>query len=329
MPNWLGDAVMATPALHNLLQHYDGAQFVLVGSPVVAELFAGDRRFAAVIADESGKSRPRIAGLWRLARRLQRDHGPFDEGWSFQNGFSSRLLLWAAGARRRIARRHHGWADWLLTDPIHCDLTRHHAEIYNGTVNGGLGTSYPAGPTALPPIRPHDYLRPTAGLHPGAAYGDAKRWLPERFAETAAVLSRQHDIVLFAGPNERELAEQVEALLIAGGVKNATNLGGRTSIRELVARIAGLDLFLANDSGPMHVAGALGVPTVAIFGSTDPRVTCPWSAQHTRIVRRELPCSPCHARTCPLHHHACMREITAEQVLAAARSLATPHRAAG
>jgi heptosyltransferase-2 len=80
----------------------------------------------------------------------------------------------------------------------------------------------------------------------------------------------------------------------------------------------------------MHVAAALGVPTVAIFGSTDPRVTCPWAAERTRVVRRELACSPCHARTCPLHHHACMRDITAQDVLAAAQSLcATPHRAAG
>src|SRR5262245_17513690 len=141
MPNWLGDAVMATPALHNLQRHHAGAQLVLVGSPVVADLFAEDGRFEAVVADESGKSRPRFAGLWNLARRLRRDYGPFDQGWTFQNGFSSRLLLWAAGAQRRIARRHHRWADWLLTDPIRCELTRHHSEIYNATVNGGLGTA--------------------------------------------------------------------------------------------------------------------------------------------------------------------------------------------
>jgi heptosyltransferase-2 len=240
------------------------------------------------------------------------------------------LLLWAAGARRRIARRHHRWADWLLTRAITCNLTRHHAEIYNATVNGGLGTAYPTGPTGLPPIRPHRYPRPTAGLHPGAAYGDAKRWPAVRFAEAAIGLAKQYDMVLFAGPSERELTEQIEALLIAAGVTNVTNLAGRTSIRELVACIAGLDLFLANDSGPMHVAGALGVPTVAIFGSTDARLTCPWPAPRTRVVRRELPCSPCHARTCPLAHHACMRDITAADVLAAAHSVSvTTHRAAG
>ena len=330
MPNWLGDAVMATPALNNLLRHYAGAAFTLVGSPVVAELFADDSRFVAAVPDNSQNARPRLAGVWRLARQLRRDLGPFDEGWTFQNGLSSRLLLWAAGAPRRIARVHHGWADLLLTHAVRCDLTQHHAEIYNAAVNGGLGTSYPAGPTTVPASKQHVYPRPTAGLHPGAAYGNAKRWPPERFAEAALGLSQQYDIVLFAGPNERELAEQVESLLIAAGVRNVTNLAGRTSIRELVARIAGLDLFIANDSGPMHVAGALGVPTVAIFGSTDARVTRPWAAERTRVVRRDLPCSPCHARTCPLHHHACMRDIIAADVISAVNALAKmTRRAAG
>jgi heptosyltransferase-2 len=265
----------------------------------------------AVVADHSQQSRPRLAGLWRLARRLRREFGPFDEGWTFQNGLSSRLLLLAAGARQRIARVHHGWADLLLT-------------------HGGLATSYSAGPTTVPLAGPHRYLRPTAGLHPGAAYGNAKRWPPERFAEAAIGLAKDYDIVLFSGPSERELAEQVESLLVAAGVRNFTNLAGRTTVRELAARIAGLELFLANDSGPMHLAGALGVPTVAIFGSTDPRVTCPWAAERTRVVRRELPCSPCHARTCPLQHHACMRDITAQDVIRAARSLENlPRRAAG
>ena len=330
MPNWLGDAVMATPALNNLLRHHAGAELTLVGSPVVAELFGEDTRFRAVVADNSGKSLGRTAALWRLARGLRRDHGPFDEGWTFQNGFSSRLLLLAAGARRRIARVHHGWADWLLTQAVRCDLTRHHAEIYNATVNGGLDTNYPAGPTTVPVPKRFQYLRPTAGLHPGAAYGNAKRWPPERFAEAAIGLSRQYDIMLFAGPSERELAEQAEALLIAAGVKNVTNLAGRTSIRELVARIAGLDLFVANDSGPMHVAGALGVPTVAVFGSTDHRVTRPWAAERTVVVRRDLSCSPCHARSCPLHHHACMRDILPDDVVKAAqRVAASPRRVAG
>ncbi len=330
MPNWLGDAVMATPALNNLLRHYAGAKVVLVGSPIVAELFAEDPRLVAAIADDSGQSRPRIAGLWKLARRLRRDFGPFDEAWSFQNGFSSRWLLWAAGAKRRIARAHHRWADWLLTDTVRCDLTRHHAEIYAATVNGGLWTNYQAGPTTVPVRQRHAYPRPTVGLHPGAAYGNAKRWPPQHFADAAIALAKQYDIVLLAGPNERELTDQIELRLTQADVRNYTNLAGSTSVRELAAYLAGLDFFLANDSGPMHLAGALGVPTVAIFGSTDPRVTRPWAAERTVVVRRELDCSPCHARSCPLLHHACMRDITADHVVRAALSLtASPRAKAG
>jgi heptosyltransferase-2 len=321
MPNWLGDAVMATPALNNLLRHHAGAEVVLVGSPIVADLFADDPRMLAAVTDDSGRSRPRFAGLWKLARRLRREFGPFDEGWTFQNGFSSRLLLVAAGAKRRIARAHNRWADWLLTDVVRCDLSRHHAEIYAATVNGGLRASYAAGRTAVPVGMPHRHPRPTAGLHPGAAYGNAKRWPSERFAEAAIKLSSRFDLVLFAGPSECELAGEIESRLIRAGVRNYVNLAGRTSVRELAAHLAGLDLLIANDSGPMHLAGALGVPTVAIFGSTDPRVTRPWAAERTVVVRRDLDCSPCHARSCPLLHHACMRDITAEQVVRAALSL--------
>ena len=330
MPNWLGDAVMATPALNNLLRHHAGAEVVLVGSPIVAELFADDARLVAAIADESSKSRPRIAGLWKLARRLRRDFGPFDTGWTFQNGFSSRLLLLAAGAKRRIARAHHRWADCLLTDVIRCDVTRHHAEIYAATVNGGLRANYAAGRTSVPIGQPRRYPRPTAGLHPGAAYGNAKRWPAERFADAAIALSARFDLVLFGGPSECKLAGEIESRLIRASVRNYTNLAGRTSVGELAAHLAGLDLLIANDSGPMHLAGALGVPTVAIFGSTDPRVTRPWAAVRTVVVRRDLECSPCHARSCPLQHHACMRDITAEQVVQAALSLtASPRAKAG
>jgi heptosyltransferase II len=321
MPNWLGDAVMATPALHNLLGHFPEAQFVLVGSPPVAELFAPDPRFLAVIADRSRAHRWRWAGMWQLARRLRREHGPFAAAWTFQNSASSRLMLYALRAPQRIARKY-GAADLLLTHPVPCDPHLHHAQIYNTVVNGYLGTDYPAGPTSLRGLPPHVYPTATAGIHPGAAYGGAKRWEPHKFAETAIALAGRYHLVLLAGPQETGLTDEIEARLRAAGVQGFTNLAGRTTISELVSRIAGLDMFVCNDSGPMHIAGAYGVPTVAVFGSTDPRLTCPWRHDGFRCIRRELPCSPCQERVCPLEHHACMREIESREVVAAAWSLA-------
>ncbi len=320
MPNWLGDAVMATPALNNLLGHFPQAQFVLVGSPPVAELFSIDPRFHAVVADASRSHRIRLAGLWKQARQLRAEHGPFAAAWTFQNSASSRVLLYALRAPRRIARKR-GLADLLLTHPVPCDPRCHHAEIYNTVVNGSLGTAYPTGATSLWVPQPQRYPQATAGIHAGAAYGSAKRWEPRKFAETALALSGRYQIVLLAGPKECELADEIEGRLRAAGVRHCTNLAGRTSLPELVSRIAGLDLLICNDSGPMHVAGACGVPTVAIFGSTDPACTRPWRHAHFRCVRRELPCSPCLARVCPLAHHACMRDIQPPEVVAAAWSL--------
>ena len=324
MPNWLGDAVMATPAVNNLRLHFPGAEVVLVGSPPVAELFSGDPRFAAVIADASRMQGNRTLGLWKLTRRLRREQGPFDSAWTFQNSFSSRLLLAGVRAPQRVARKR-GFADILLSDAVPCAANLHHSEIYNAVVNGHLGTTYPAGPTTLHVATKHRYPRATVGVHPGAAYGSAKRWEPEKFAAAAVALADRFDIVLFAGPQERELAEEVQGQIRAAGVQQVTSLGGHTTLSELVSRIAGLDLFLCNDSGPMHLAGALGVPTVTVFGSTDPRATRPWQHPRFQCVRRELPCSPCLKRVCPLGHHACMRDIAPALVIEAALSL-VPHR---
>lgn len=320
LPNWLGDAVMATPALENLLHHFPAAQVVLVGQPLIAELFAADPRFV-VVADHSRTRRNRWLGLWQLGRELRACYGPFALAWSFPNRFSARFLLRAAAAPQRIGRRF-GWADVLLTDAIRCQQGWHQAEIYNALINGFLGTSYPTGPTRLPAVTPYPYPGPTAGLHPGAAYGGAKRWDPDKFAETAIAWSRAYHLVLFGGAKEAALVDGIAARLCAAGVTEFTNLAGRTTIRELVARIAGLDLFVCNDSGPMHVAGAFGVPTVAVFGPTDPQATHPWAHPRLRVVRHAVPCAPCQARRCPLQHHACMRELAAPEVIAAGWSLA-------
>jgi heptosyltransferase-2 len=326
MPNWLGDAVMATPALHNLRTHYAEAECLLVGSPGVAQLFTGDARFRAVVPDRSRTHRVRALGLWNLGRQLRREYGPFDLAITFQNNLSSRLLLLASGARRRVGRKY-SLADVLLTDAVAANPQQHHAEIYATVVNGYLGTQYATGPTWLPVPQVHEFPRPTAGLHAGAAYGNARRWPPEKFIETAVQLARDFDLVLFGGPDERALVGDMEQRIRAVGVKNCLNVVGQP-IAEMVAMIAGLDLLICNDSGPMHMAGALGVPTVAVVGPTDPNLTRAWRNDRLRIVRRLLPCAPCHARTCPLQHHACMRDLAVSEVLEAARSLVFPRLAA-
>ncbi len=320
LPSWLGDCVLCTPALDNLRRQLPGARFVAVGPPAALQLFAGDPRLDAVVADRTKSQGRRWLTVPRLGRQLRAEYGPFDLAFTFKNSFAARWLLLATGAPRRIGGRI-GWSDWLLTDAVRCASGQHYAQWYNQIVNGYFGTPHETGPLTLHVPAPACFVRPTAGLAPGSAYGQARRWDAERFGQLAVALSRDFDVLILGGPQERQQGEVIEAALVQAGVANYRNLIGQ-SIADMVATMAGLKLYIGHDSGTTHLAAALSVPTVAIYGSTSPALAYPWRHPASRIVRHYLPCAPCNRRTCPLKHHACMREITVGQVLDAAYSLA-------
>ena len=156
------------------------------------------------------------------------------------------------------------------------------------------------------------------GVSPGAAYGTAKRWLPERFAEAAGALakSRGASIALFGSKTERDLCDEVAQLLNGHQV---TNYAGQTTLAQFIDLAAGCELFLTNDSGSMHIASALGVPTVAIFGATDDTTTGP-TGLNARVVRQPVDCSPCLLRECPIDHR-CMTGVSADRVVQEALTL--------
>jgi heptosyltransferase-2 len=155
------------------------------------------------------------------------------------------------------------------------------------------------------------------GVSPGAAYGNAKRWLPERFAEAAREVARElwAEVALFGSASERPLCDSVAAAI--GG--HAHNLAGQTSLRDFIDMASACRLFLTNDSGAMHIASALGVPSVTVFGSTDDVTTGP-TGPMARIVREPVECSPCLRRECPIDHR-CMTRIPASRVTATAFEL--------
>jgi heptosyltransferase-2 len=160
---------------------------------------------------------------------------------------------------------------------------------------------------------------PTLGISPGAAYGNAKRWLPERFAEVARASAHLcPSVVIFGSNSERPLCDAVAAQL-QGSRLAVHNLAGTTSLREFIDLAAACRLFLTNDSGSMHVASALGVPTVAVFGATDDTTTGP-TGPLARVIREHAECSPCLLRECPIDHR-CMTAVTAERVAGAAFQL--------
>jgi heptosyltransferase-2 len=162
---------------------------------------------------------------------------------------------------------------------------------------------------------PKKFSKETLGINAGATYGSAKRWYPERFAKVIENLSSRYETILFGGKGEIDINRDIENILKERRVSNFTNLAGKTSIQELAENIGGLSLFITNDSGPMHIAGAYKIPTITIFGSTNHTETDQWKNEKSFIVRKEMECSPCMKRECPLKHHNCMKEIYPEDIL--------------
>lgn len=312
LPNWLGDAVMATPSIEALCAIYPEAELTLVGSYVSIEALKYHPQCTRHYVDETKKGGNRFLNTYRFAKEL----GYHDMAITFRNQIHSSLLLYWSGTPITAGRR--SWHSTLfLKDPIKPVHPSHLVEQYRD-----ITQSLSSQPLSISHLKihipPHRYSRPTLGINPGATYGSAKRWYPEKFAEVARAYADHYDILLFGGPNEVEMANEIESRL--NGIK-VTNFAGKTTIPELCSFIGGLDLFITNDSGPMHVAAAYQVPTVAIFGPTRHLETSQWMNEKSIIVRHEIECAPCMKRECPLGHHECMKRITSGEVIEAAKNL--------
>ena len=317
LPNWLGDAIMTTPAIELLAQKYPHARFTFVGSYVAIEALKHHPLCERAIVDETKKASSRFLATYKLAKEL----GVFNLAITFRNQLHSSLLLYFTGTVLTIARR--SWhSRFLLSHTPKIETNQHlviqYAKLAMVNVDDFNEKSIP--PLKLY-IEPKQFAQPTLGINAGATYGSAKRWYPERFAEVAAKYANRYEIVIFGGPNEVEMAAEIEENLKKLGVTNYTNLAGQTTIEELCANIGGCSLFITNDSGPMHVAAAYQVPTIAIFGPTRHKETSQWANEKSKIVRHEMDCSPCMKRECPLKHHECMKSITASEVIEAVEDL--------
>ena len=299
IPSWLGDAIMATPAIENLIKTYPEAKITLLGSFVSTQAFEDYPNIEKVIVDNTKKDGNRYKNLINLAKSL----GKFDIALSFRRSFSSKFMMFFIKAKKKFNYRR------LTKKEIHLAIR------YNDFVNKVLNLNNEAGDLKLY-FKPFKYSKPTLGINPGATYGSAKRWYPEEFSKVAISLAFKYDIVIFGGPTETDIAKDIEDELIKRGIRNYQNLAGKTTIPELIEKIAGLDLFITNDSGPMHVAAAYKVKTIAIFGPTKFTETNQWrNDKNGLIVTKNLDCSPCMKRVCPLKHHNCMKTITANDVL--------------
>ncbi|MDN5130968.1 glycosyltransferase family 9 protein [Aliarcobacter butzleri] len=298
IPSWLGDAIMATPAIENLIKTYPDAQITLLGSFVSTQAFQGYPNIKRVIVDDTKKSGNRYKNLISLAKSI----GRVDLAISFRRSISSKFMMFFIKAKKKFNYRR------LTKKEIHLCIR------YNDFVNKVLNLQNEVGDLKLY-FKPFNYGKPTLGINPGATYGSAKRWYPEEFAKIAIEMSKKYDIVIFGGPAETNIAKDIENELVSKGITNYQNLAGKTTIPELIEKIAGLDLFITNDSGPMHIAAAYKVKTIAIFGPTKFTETNQWNNPNGEIVTKNLDCAPCMKRVCPLKHHNCMKNITAADVL--------------
>jgi heptosyltransferase II len=317
--NWVGDAVMCLPAVHAIRERFPEAHISILAKPWVADLYAQGRLVDDVIPYTARS----LIEKWRLGLSLR--SRAFDCAILLQNAFEAAMLIWLARIPTRIGYDRDG-RGFLLTQAVPVpktgEIPRHERFYYLELLRRAGWIDHL--PEAVPMMRwhrPSACVSPTIGVSPGAAYGSAKRWLPERFAEAAVRLARERgaSISLFGSKDERGLCEQVAALM--NGV-SVTNYAGQTTLAEFIDLAAACELFLTNDSGAMHIASALGVPTIAIFGATDDIATGPTGPQ-ARVVREPVECSPCLLRECPIDHR-CMTRVSTDRVVQEALSTWTP-----
>jgi len=292
LPTWLGDCVMATPAIEALLRIYPEARVTIVGS---------------YLSTQTLQSHPKVVDSHILTKKLlklraeARALGSFDIAISFRSSFRSSLLLMMvdATAKYQFPKSYSGMHQvqkyaLFIEESLDISIVPQNLKLYE---------------------EPYIYTKPTLGINPGATYGSAKRWYPEEFAKVAVAIADKYDIVIFGGPGEEDIALDIERAITKNGISNVTNLAGKLNISQLISHIAGLSWLVTNDSGPMHIAAAYQVPTVALFGPTRYKETNQWQNQNGYLIRKEMDCSPCMKRSCPLQHHDCMKQIKASEVV--------------
>ncbi|MDC0075699.1 glycosyltransferase family 9 protein [Candidatus Thioglobus sp.] len=300
LPTWLGDAVMATPAIENIISNFKNVEITLIGS---------------LVSVEALQNHPRVIQTYFVDKRFNNfyktlsDLDEFDLFFSFRGSLRAKLfkLFVSSKVKNQYSKDKY--------------KRGHQVEKYNNFINDSLGIDSKPGRLIVhskgqKKINKNRIL----GINPGAAFGNAKQWYPENFAKVALGLSTEYDIIIFGGPQDYDIAQDIESYLIEMGVVNYLNLATKLSVTQLISQIENLDLLVTCDSGPMHLAAALNIPTVAIFGPTKVKETSQWMNEKSIVVKKNFECQPCMKKTCPLKHHNCMKLIDESDILDAAKN---------
>jgi heptosyltransferase-2 len=327
--NWIGDGVMSLGALEALRARFPSSEIVLVSKPWVSELYHHLPSVDRQIIYNPDKEHHGPLGFGRLVQKLRTEG--FDAAILLQNAFHAAWMAWCARIPVRIGYARDGRSS-LLTDavvPPPPAVYGHQSNYYLQLLfRAGLIEDYDRGREHRLVVQEAEMEwarrhlarnglggpRVLVGINPGAFFGPAKRWLLARYAQVAdRLIGALHaDVLIFGSSAERPLAEE-----IARGMKHTPLiLAGDTSLRQLIALLAQCRVVITNDSGPMHLAAAIGLPVIAVFGSTDERATGP-IGPGARVVKRHVACSPCGLRECPIDFR-CMTNVTVDDVYVAA-----------
>ncbi len=339
--NWVGDSVMVLPALRKVRRTFSQAQITLLVVPWVSGIYEECGCVDELLIYDRDGEHQGIFGRLKLVRFLRKQG--FDAALLFQNAFEAALLVRLAGIPIRAGYRRDG-RGWLLSHPVSTDsrITKLHQVHYyldlihqlepnvratlsaasSQVKNSDVSSYFPDLFLTVSPrrkeaarhelqelgIRLPDKL---VGVNPGAAYGSAKRWLSDRYAVLLdrLIQERKVQVAIFGAPSEVSIAQSIQSQMR----QRPVILSGKTQLSELIAMIACCDLFITNDSGPMHLASALGVPTLALFGPTDEMATGPLGPTAV-VLNKRVECSPCLLRECPIDHR-CMTRMTVDEVL--------------
>lgn len=336
LPNWIGDVVMATPALHALRNHFAQDTIIGVMRPYVADVLSGTAFLdESILSDSQGITR----GIVSLSRRLRQQN--IDLALLFTNSWRTGLASWLGGCNRRVGYARDG-RSWMLTDRVKPLMGKDGnylpspvLEAYNRLAEQ-VGTPPPGYRLRLEVTAEDDQQadavwnkfemsihRPVVLLNPGAAFGAAKHWPAHHFARLARMMVDRLDaqVLVLCGPSERDLAQLIVQLTDRSEVHSLAEV--KPSLGLTKACVNRADLLITTDSGPRHFAAAFGRPVVTLFGPTHQAWSDTYYAGEI-CLQRELDCGPCQQRVCPLKgesHHRCMEELRPEEVFAAAMKL--------
>ncbi len=333
--NWVGDAVISIPAMREIRRIFPDAHISLLVRPWVRDIYSAAEFVDEILEYDRDGTHRGFSGFFRLITDLRRRR--FDLAILLQNAFGAALITRCAGIPRRIGYARDG-RSFLLTHARPIDPAVrgvHQAYYYLGILSGmgwleeRLWENRGYTPAIGVQVWESDRLAAVkllraagvqekemiVGLNPGAFYGEAKRWFPDRYAAVADALAQRYGarIVIFGSPMDLPVAREV-----ASNMKGTpVILAGRTTLGELMGLIRECSLLITNDSGPMHLAAAMDVPQLAIFGSTSEAATGPLS-RYATVLKHPVECNPCFLRKCPTDFR-CMEGISVSRVLEAAR----------